>query len=250
MKELESLLSDIPLEEREEALNYYNGYIEDAGKEHEEDILKELGSPGKVAGIIKADLNLNAQDRVSSGYFTEKGYEDTTFTEDKYQVMGAKSQSQSRDNTGTNQQQNNYNQSANRENASEGSKAQSYWKRSDTGMKIGIIILICIFGFPFIISAFGVFVGVVSAIIGIVIGFGAAGIAMIVTGFSLFVTGLTELTIPFFGLLLCGAGLLILGLGMLFMSFTIFLCKSVLPAIFKGIIQVCRMPFQNRSVMV
>ena len=56
LKELESLLPDIPLEEREEALRYYNGYFEDAGEEQEEEIIKEIGSPSKVAAIIKRIL--------------------------------------------------------------------------------------------------------------------------------------------------------------------------------------------------
>jgi hypothetical protein len=88
LKELESLLPDIPLEEREEALQYYNGYFEDAGEDNEEVIMKELGSPSKVAAIIKADLNSNATDRESRGYFTEKGYQDTIYKEEKYEIIG------------------------------------------------------------------------------------------------------------------------------------------------------------------
>jgi uncharacterized membrane protein len=77
MKELESLLPDIPLDERNEALAYYNGYFDDAGEEQEEEIVKELGSPEKVAAIIKADLITNSTERESKGFFTEKGYQET-----------------------------------------------------------------------------------------------------------------------------------------------------------------------------
>lgn len=56
MKELENLLSDVSEEEKKEALEYYRGYFEDAGKENEERILRELESPEKVAQTIKADL--------------------------------------------------------------------------------------------------------------------------------------------------------------------------------------------------
>lgn len=56
MKELENLLSDVSEEEKREALEYYRGYFEDAGKENEERILRELESPEKVAQTIKADL--------------------------------------------------------------------------------------------------------------------------------------------------------------------------------------------------
>lgn len=57
MKKLEELLANISKEEREEALQYYNDYFEDAGPEHEADVIRELESPEKVAATIKADMN-------------------------------------------------------------------------------------------------------------------------------------------------------------------------------------------------
>lgn len=81
MKELESLLLDIPLDERSEALAYYNGYFDDAGEEQEEEIVKELGSPEKVAAIIKADLNIDSADLESKGFFTERGYQEAITSE-------------------------------------------------------------------------------------------------------------------------------------------------------------------------
>jgi len=265
MKELESLLSDIPLEEREEALNYYSGYIEDAGEEHEEDILKELGSPAKVAGIIKADLNLNATDRESSGIFTENGYKNTIYTEEKFELTGGankqggnaqseqtNSQTNNQANGQANSQQNsqqNTHQSSYNQNASQGSKAQSNANNMGSGTKVLLIILLCFFGFPLIMSAFGIAIGIISAIVGIMIGFGVAGIALFVSGIVLFFTGLAEISVPFVGLVLCGAGLIVFGIGMLFMSLTAWLCKNVIPAIFKGIVNLCKMPFQNRSVI-
>lgn len=56
--QLEKLLMDIPPEERVEALEYYNGYFEDAGVENEERIIRELESPQKVAKIIKTDIGV------------------------------------------------------------------------------------------------------------------------------------------------------------------------------------------------
>ena len=62
MEQLEKLLSDISEEERLEALDYYNSYFDDAGEENEAEVIQELGSPGKVAAIIKADLKENSGD--------------------------------------------------------------------------------------------------------------------------------------------------------------------------------------------
>ena len=56
LAQLERLLWDIPVQEREEALEFYNSYFDDAGAENESSVIQELGSPGKVAAIIKADL--------------------------------------------------------------------------------------------------------------------------------------------------------------------------------------------------
>ena len=52
MEQLARLLSDISDAEREEALDYYESYFDDAGAEKESEVIRELGSPGKVAAII------------------------------------------------------------------------------------------------------------------------------------------------------------------------------------------------------
>ncbi len=75
MRELGSLLTGVPDEEREEALQYYSDYFADAGKENEDEVLKELGSPEKVATQIKAGL----KGGMDSGEFTERGYMDEEF---------------------------------------------------------------------------------------------------------------------------------------------------------------------------
>lgn len=75
MSQLESLLAEIPATEREEALQYYNDYFEDAGWENEASVIKSLGSPQKVAENIKAELRgevlpttANAGDRAVTKY--------------------------------------------------------------------------------------------------------------------------------------------------------------------------------------
>ena len=43
---LAELLQDIPAEERVAAMEYYNDYFDDAGGENEQQVIRELGSPG------------------------------------------------------------------------------------------------------------------------------------------------------------------------------------------------------------
>lgn len=89
MDQLKKLLSDISEAERLEALDYYENYFDDAGPENEAAVIRELGSPGKVAAIIKADLKES-----NDGYaeYTERGYEDArnrahTQVPDKYTAV-------------------------------------------------------------------------------------------------------------------------------------------------------------------
>ncbi len=262
MKELESLLSDIPLEEREEALWYYKDYFEDAGEAHEEEVIQELVSPEKVAATIKADLSANEAERVNRGYYTEKGYQDTINNE--YEIVGSNKQADSAGNrsntnagntgyTDTSARSSNTYQSYDpgrnrqyRQGGASGTDQSSQQRTKNTN--IVLIILVCIIGFPFIMSALGVAFGLVMSIIGIIIGFGCAGIAMIGVGIALVFVGFAKLAVPLVGLLFCGSGLIVFGLGMLFTLACVALCKNVLPAFIRGIINLCRKPFQNRSV--
>ena len=79
MEQLEKLLSDISEEERQEALDYYESYFDDAGEDQEANVIRELGSSGKVAAIIKADLRESSQ---NYGEYTENGFQDDRVKED------------------------------------------------------------------------------------------------------------------------------------------------------------------------
>lgn len=59
--DLSKLLSDLPQEEREEAMQYYEDYFTDAGKEKEQDIIRELESPERVAEKIKGNEEKNVE---------------------------------------------------------------------------------------------------------------------------------------------------------------------------------------------
>lgn len=262
MRELESLLSDIPIDERNEALQYYNGYFEDAGAEHEEEILKELVSPARVAGIIKADLNLNSEGHENRGYFTEKGFQDTVYTDEKFEIVKtAKPVKEESTGRNDNQQKTGQDFSGYGGGASSqqsGTNGNGYSNSSGANQKqtnntnIALLVLLAVFaipvGIPIVFSIFGVVIGVLAAIFGIVIGFGAAGVAMIFAGIVLFGIGIVQVHVPFALLVMSGSGLLVFGLGVLFLLSSVLLCKKVLPAVIRGFVELCRLPFKNRSV--
>ena len=81
MKELEYLLQDISEEEKADALSYYADYLEEAGTDNEEQVLREFGSPERIAAMIRADLADNLKE---GGSFTERGFEDERFSEIKF----------------------------------------------------------------------------------------------------------------------------------------------------------------------
>ena len=73
MHQLENLLWDIPENDRLDAIAYYNDYFDEAGSENEKQVIHELGSPERVAAIIKADLNTSGNEKAE---YTEQGYSD------------------------------------------------------------------------------------------------------------------------------------------------------------------------------
>ena len=70
MRRLTELLCDVPPMEREEAIQYYNDYFDDAGAENESGVIASLGTPEELARTIKAGLN----DGGNGGEFTESGF--------------------------------------------------------------------------------------------------------------------------------------------------------------------------------
>ena len=84
MRELDALLHGISKEEREEAMQYYNDYFDDAGSENEEKVIEELGSPAKLAETIRAGINGNTDEAESYGEYGERGYQDRRFDSSEY----------------------------------------------------------------------------------------------------------------------------------------------------------------------
>ena len=280
LRELEGLLSDSPLDERNEAIKYYNDYFEDAGEDHEEEIIKELGSPARVAGIIKADLSLSGEEHENRGYFTEKGFQDTVYADEKYEIIKtpkpageeSKHQEASIGQTGSGAQsftgsgngyayghsQTGNSQTGNNQSGDQSGNNRGYQGASGSGQtktnntNVALLVLLAIFaipiGIPMVFAIFGTLFGLIAAVFGIVIGFGAAGVAMIAAGGAIFIIGIVQINVPFALLVLCGIGLVVFGLGVLFLLSSIMICKKLIPAIIRGIVGLCRIPFRNRSV--
>lgn len=83
MRELEYLLQDVQDNEKDEALQYYRDYFDEAGPENEDQVIQEFGSPERIAAIIRSDIAGSLEE---GGAFTESGYTDERFRDPGYQV--------------------------------------------------------------------------------------------------------------------------------------------------------------------
>ena len=226
MKKLESLLVDIPLEEREEALRYYNGYFDDAGADQEDTVITELGSPERIAAMIKADLSPGMGKQEKGGYYTENGYRESI--RNRYEISEASEQKT-------------------------GGTANTYANKKSNSSNAFLIILLLIIAspvwFPIAIAAFSVAIAILAVMSGLLFGMGVAGLALVGSGLILFIAGIAELAVPFVGLMMLGSGLLLVGIGMLLLLITIVICRYVLPPLAEGFVNLCRLPFKRRRVM-
>ena len=223
MRELEALLSDVPIEEREDAINYYNDYFNAGGEENEEATIKALGSPEELAKTIKlASKSENLED----GEFTETGYvESGRANENGLDKYGVPVRYKS---TGSKQENN---------------------KR---GGGLTILFIVCaVFAFPIIVpiaigllaAAFGIAIAIICSLIGIAIAIMAAGLGALIGGVAGIVAGILAIaTNPFGGLTLRGVFCITLALGLEFCMGVVKIIGAVLPPAFRGVIALLRMP--------
>ena len=211
MKRLQALLQDIPETERKEALEFYENYFDDAGIENEQQVIRSLGSPEKVAATIKEGLDENAGEK---GSFTEKGY---SGSEEQINPMAVKEQPNS--------------------------KRRLKDRIRDLGTSGLILALILlIFALPILGPVFAAVVSVVCSVLvtGVVLVFIVAiiGIILIVIGAVAFAAAIGTLIItPAFGIILLGIAFLSIGCGILATILGIWIITKVIPPFIRMIVK-------------
>ncbi|MDD2973306.1 MAG: hypothetical protein PHE02_14375 [Lachnospiraceae bacterium] len=234
--------------EREEAIQYYNDYFDDAGEENEGVVIGELGSPQKVAETIKTDLmGKNAED----WEFTEAG---CTNMGGRPKAAVAKVENGENTQQAGNRYQNEYGNQYN------GSYNHSYEngapakRKPDTG-KIILIVLLVIVTSPLWMSVGGALIGLIVSVIAVLaallLAFVLLTIACIVGGLLLFGISFVKMMVsPLLGFMTMGIGLLMLGVGLLALTASVWICGKVIPVLFIGMINLCRKPFQKNKNQV
>ncbi|MBQ8877909.1 MAG: DUF1700 domain-containing protein [Lachnospiraceae bacterium] len=230
MRQLEELLSDIAPAEREEALQYYNDYFNDAGRENEQEVISALGTPEQVAQIVKDGLF----DGENRGAFTEQGFQSSKPLQNE--LVGYSSDTNTKDAW------------------SEEEKAEQTTEKK--GLPTWAIVLLVIAGIIFspvilgaVISLFGVLFGALCSVFGIVIGIGAATLALYVAAIALLVAGFGCILVsPLAGIGIIGAALICAAVGILFMLLFYLLVGKCIPGICQGIAYIWKKIFGKKEV--
>ena len=130
---------------------------------------------------------------------------------------------------------------------------QTFFSGSGRTWKIILIVVIGLCALPVILPAvlgiLGAALGVVLAVFGFFLGLVLAAASILIAGIALIIAGIwcivPELAI---GLALIGSGLIVSVLGVLALVGSIKLCAVVFPTIWKGIVWICRKPFERKAV--
>ena len=204
---LARLLADIPENERQEALEFYNNYFDDAGPENEARVIEELGgTPERAAASIRAEFQSDRPQRQPNyGEYTERGYRDTRIPHTDQMPRPVFTQKKKEKDTNNNKT-----------------------------VKIILIALILIVTSGLwsgllggVISlVFGLLGGILSLLLGIVTGV----FALLVSGVALTVAGIAKCMIsPALGLLMSGLGMMLLSVGIILLILAIWMGSKLLP---------------------
>lgn len=249
MSRLAALLQDVPSAEREEAIQYYNDYFDDAGEGNEQGVIASLGSPEELAKSIRAGL----LDGGNGGEFTESGFRSYGQSR-KNEVMSTERNESGYQGGG----QAGGGANADGQRADDGSSA--YGKQTDgrgrqpgkpmSGGRIALIALLVILTFPVWIGVLGGFfggaIGLLGGLLGIFIAFLTVGIVLTVVGVALVIVGIVALfAAPLGGLCLVGGGLIMIAVGLVFVWLMVLVTGTAIPALIRGIVNLCSRLFHR-----
>lgn len=237
MKRLEYLLSDIPDEEKADAFDYYRDYLEEAGPEQEEEVIRGFGSPERIASIIRSDLYGNLED---GGAFTENGYEDERFRDPNYQVIKRYDLPEAFE----------Y-QTHNEKNGEEKTGNKNIPQPANRIVKIILWVVLILVALPAVLGigggALGLLSGLIGCLLAAVIVVGAGTIAFLVSGAALLVIGVVSVAIhPLSGILVLGLGILLLGFGLLALAVSGIFYGKFLPFLFESSVNMISRLFHRR----
>ena len=232
MKELAYLLQDIQDEEKQDAIQYYNDYFDEAGPDQEEEILRDLGSRERIAAMIRSDLMGNLKE---GGEFTESGYRDERFRDPDHWLAKRLDLPETAE---EGRKKADREPEPSKEEAKDSKPSRSYNKPLTIALCAVILILLS----PILLGVGSGLVGILTGIVGLLIGLllllGALAIGGILAGLCLIPFGLVLIFTEgiFTGLLIMGLGMVLLGAGILFGAISIVFYGKLVPNLLRQII--------------
>lgn len=219
MNQLAALLKDIPEAEKDEAIEYYNNYFDDAGLENESEVLSEMGTPDEAAANIKAGLSGEA----THGEVTENGFSNHT--------------AQKRDELANPEDIPHVNR--NFENPAPVPVAP---KQGLPTWAIILIVAACIICSPVLLGIagglLGLILGILGGLLGLILAFAGTSIGLLVAAVFCFIYGIVNLiSTPMAALVAIGGSLICLAIGLFFLWLVVIICGGLIPLIIKGIIK-------------
>lgn len=229
MYRLAQQLISLPPEERVCALKFYDEYFADAGEENWEAVLRDLGSPEEVARTIKEDFAQR-----NPGY--DPGSQYTYRPGPQYQPGQGRQTYTTNPDTRVRQ----------------GSGQPQVYRRGMSGGAVALVVVLLVLGSPIwltlLLVALGLIIGLVGLVIGLVVAAVTATGAMVLGGVACAWAAVTALALtPGLRLLGLGGGLIITGIGLLAALLGIWIAAHVLPALFRGLVDLCRRPFHRKG---
>ena len=220
MNQLRALLTDLPVNEREEALTYYENYFEDAGADNEARIIREFGSPGRLAAIIREE--------VYGGEIPTEEHDtlsDPSRQDDKNHAAAGSETNENGETEPFAKQP----QMIPYEERIKKAEEKSKEKRKQNTERVLLIVLLCILGFPAIIASG-------SSMIGVLFGLGGAVFGCIIGGIFIIGAGIASLfSMPEVGVALIGSGFLVIGIGFIILSVVLLVFGVLLPKFIRWI---------------
>lgn len=231
MSELEYLLQDIPEEEKAEALAYYRDYLEDAGDENEEQVIREFGSPERVAAIIRSDLSGSLE---AGGEFTEAGYQDERFKDPNYQVVQHRQLPDVSEESGSNGSRTNGPGKRTKRNPADDTIAMRF-------LKVGLLLVAIVIASPIVLGlsggALGIAAGILALLVVAIVLVGVLTITACIVAVSLLVVGFGLIfTQPWGGMLVLGLGTLALGLACIGIALSVLVYGTFIPFCIRSIV--------------
>lgn len=196
LSELERLLWNISKEERDEAMAFYRSYFEDAGENNEENIMKELESPEKVAKSIRESLSEEENRTAEERYGQNLAYRNAEYYKNVNETI---------------------------------QNLQGKKKESNT-VAIVLAIILLVLTSPIWVSILAVVAAILAAVIAVVIALLLAGCAVAVAAIATMVAGN-----PAAGFLVLGVAFLLLAIGILAVIVMVWLFGKGVPALCRGI---------------